>query len=214
MNKFSLILGISMLFTAALATFAPRATLAAVYTTDLAPGLCMDVNVQNKQLDIWNCHGGPNQDFSTNHSTGQIKNQGQCVDMSEQPSGNALKLTTCKISKSQHWTFDKKSRAFKNQAGYCMDISAGRAERGTPLVAWKCADQANQKWQEGKVIAISNLSEAGISSEQQQTLRTADQKITSANGNLGAANGANQVSSGKENLIAAGDGKFFQTNAH
>lgn len=27
------------------------------------PSLCLDVNASNNQVILWNCHGGPNQNF-------------------------------------------------------------------------------------------------------------------------------------------------------
>jgi len=188
----------------------PAAAHATVFVSNHVPGYCLDVNMSNKQVALWNCHGGANQNFNFS-GYGPMKVGNECLDT--QGEGKALVLTGCRNSPGQRWGYDKATRQFKNEQGWCADIQSARRDRGTPIIAWKCSNGAsNQKWTQGRVVPFTQAHTLGLNPSQLQKLQAADQQINknggsivgNAGGSVIGQNGAGIVAAGGGNMVAAG----------
>lgn len=204
---------------AGLAAFAPQAGHADVLMTLHIHGYCLDVNQSNKQVILWNCHGGVNQAFITSY--GQMRLGNECLDTQsggragQSKQGEPLVVAACSSSKSQRWGLVE-NRLFRNEEGWCADIKGGSQQRGTPIIAWQCGSQSNQKWQLGSVVPISQAAaQKLINPAQQKSAVTADGKINSAGGivaagggNLIGQDGASLIGKGGAGIVAAGGGNI------
>jgi hypothetical protein len=183
---------------------------AAVFTSQFVPGYCLDVNMSSKQVALWNCHGGPNQNLSYS-GYGAVKMGNECLDALGE--GKPLVMRACNNSQGQKWGYDKSAKQFKNEQGWCADIQGGRRDRGTPVIAWKCGSQANQKWSEARVVPISQASSIGLSGTQLQQLQSADSLINRNGGNIVAQGAGNIVAQGAGNIVAQGAGNIVAAGA-
>ncbi|HUC61998.1 MAG TPA: RICIN domain-containing protein [Alphaproteobacteria bacterium] len=180
---------------------------ATVFTSQSAPGYCIDINMSTKQADLWNCHGAFNQNF-TFSGYGAVKVSNLCLSTQARAEGNALVLTTCANTPAQRWGYNSQNHQFNNEQGWCADVRGGSTARGTPIIAWKCSGATNQKWLQGRVVPIAQAPSLGVTQQQLQQLKSADQKINASGGNLVASGGGNLVASGGGNLVASGGGNL------
>ena len=181
---------------------------AAVLISEFVPGYCLDVNMSNKQVALWNCHGGTNQNFSFS-GYGAVKVGNDCMDTQAAAEGKPLVMTACRNTPGQRWGYDKSSHQFKNEQGWCADIQGAKKDRGTPIIAWKCGSNPNQKWSTGRVVPIAQAQSLGLNPSQLQQLKNADSKINASGGNIVAAGAGNIVAAGAGNIVAAGAGNVI-----
>ena len=189
---------------------------AEVLVTDHVRGYCLDANMSNRQFIIWNCHGGSNQNFAFS-GYGPVRVGNLCMDtqsggrQGQSRAGEKLVLANCSNSKSQRWGYDRASRAFRNEEGYCADINGASRQRGAAVIIWNCHGQSNQKWALGRVAPISQAGSLGVSGAQVQQLQGLDQSINRNGGNIVASGGGNIVASGGGNIVASGGGNLVVT---
>ncbi len=67
----------------------------------------------------------------------------QCIEAGAE--GQALFLTSCRPVKTQTWSYTK-SGQIKNGNGLCVDVERAATTAGTPVLAYRCTSQPNQRW--------------------------------------------------------------------
>lgn len=68
---------------------------------------------------------------------------GQCIEAGAE--GQPLFLATCRHVQTQTWSYTK-SGQIKNGNGLCVDVERAAKAAGTPVVAYRCTGQNNQRW--------------------------------------------------------------------
>lgn len=107
--------------------------------SQLAAGSCVDANAVSGNVVLWSCHGGANQRFAW-FDDGTLRHAGRCVGSS----GTSLVLKPCDASPDTQWSIQHGE--VRNRADRCIDIAGGNRANGTPLVAWHCRGEPQQKW--------------------------------------------------------------------
>eukprot|EP00775_Hariotina_reticulata_P007981 gene7981-8179_t len=102
------------------------------------------------QLYIFDCHGGPNQQFE-HRADGSVRFVGrnQCMDVrySGTADGTAVQLWECNGTPAQQWFADHLGRLHPYAApDKCLDIPNSRFENRVNLVIWSCHTYTNQNW--------------------------------------------------------------------
>jgi hypothetical protein len=116
---------------------------------------CLDVpgisTADNTQLELYDCNGGTNQEFSLTTS-GQITvysgtNQ-KCLDAYQQKTapGTPVNIFTCNGGRNQQWTVHPDGAITNNQSGLCLDAYNQDTGNGTKVDLWSCNGGANQQW--------------------------------------------------------------------
>jgi hypothetical protein len=191
------------LFLAALSAAPAQAE---VFLSRHVMGYCLDANMSNHQLIVWNCHGGYNQNFGFN-GYGSVNVGGLCLDtvpVNGNPEGQPLKFVRCNNSAGQRWAHDPQNKAIRNEQGWCTDIRGGSTQRGAQVIAWRCSGATNQQWSVGRVVPIGQLN---ANWNVRQQLQQMDQRINAAGGVV-ATGGGNVVATGGGNVVATGGGNI------
>ena len=121
----------------------------------VASGRCLDVNgastTPGVQLQIWDCHGGSNQQW-TRTTAGQLivynNTTPLCLDASGQgnSNGTAVVTWTCNGQTNQRWNVNANGTITGVQSGLCVDVSGSGTANGTKVQLWACTGAANQQW--------------------------------------------------------------------
>jgi ricin-type beta-trefoil lectin protein len=100
--------------------------------------LCLDINGANPQLGtdliLYNCHGGANQQFTYDRSSGTVQSAmgSWCVDVSGSvaAAGTKVQIWGCNGTGAQTWTYDSPSGnlRFSPAPSLCLDLSSGAAQ--------------------------------------------------------------------------------------
>jgi len=107
------------------------------------------------QLQLWECNGRENQLFYFDKGSNKITWAGDsslCVDAgSDMKGGNRLVLWDCNGEVQQHWGYDAKAKTIyldghAQDAAWCMDLTGGLTDLGTPIELLGCNGWNNQKW--------------------------------------------------------------------
>lgn len=113
---------------------------------------CLDVPNQSQtngvQVEIWDCNGGPNQQW-TQLSNGSLQVYGtKCLDVLNQATtaGSAVVIWDCTGAANQRWTFNADSTIVGVQSGLCLDVNGQGTANGTLIQIWTCNGGNNQKW--------------------------------------------------------------------
>jgi alpha-L-fucosidase len=123
-----------------------------------ASGRCLDVNGQSTtpgvQLQIWDCNGGANQQFtytSAKQLTVYSGSSQLCLDAYGQGTSNGTKVVTwtCNGGANQQWNLNANGTVTGVQSGLCLDVSGGGTANGTPVQLWSCTGAGNQQWSRG-----------------------------------------------------------------
>ncbi|NUR03389.1 MAG: cellulase family glycosylhydrolase, partial [Streptomyces sp.] len=117
-----------------------------------ASGRCLDVPGQSRtdgtQLDIWDCNGGANQQW-TSTSAKELRVYGdKCLDANGQgrTSGTVVDIYTCNGGANQQWTLDSNGTITGVQSGLCLDVTGAGTANGTKIELYTCNGGSNQQW--------------------------------------------------------------------
>jgi endo-1,4-beta-xylanase len=116
---------------------------------------CLDVPGQTTQtgtqLQIWDCWGGSNQQW-THTSSGELTvysgGSTRCLDAegAGTANGTAVIIWTCHGGTNQQWNLNPNGSITNVQNGLCLDVSNFGTENGSLVQLWSCSGGNNQQW--------------------------------------------------------------------
>jgi hypothetical protein len=122
-------------------------------------GKCVDArgggSANGTQIILWECHGGPNQQWHSEMNFGQMNGKaivgvgGKCLDVSGgnmQP-GTPVILWDCHGGPNQLWV--QQGGGYNTtitNRGMCLNAEGGGGGDGTRLIIWPCSGTRNEKW--------------------------------------------------------------------
>jgi hypothetical protein len=115
-------------------------------------GRCLDVPNQSQtngiQLDIWDCNGGTNQQWTAT-SSGQLMVYGtKCLDAFGQGTtpGTKVDIWDCNGGTNQRWTLNADGSVVGAQSGLCLDVTGAGTANGSLIELFTCNGGTNQHW--------------------------------------------------------------------
>ncbi|WP_433438224.1 RICIN domain-containing protein [Nonomuraea sp. CA-141351] len=115
-------------------------------------GRCLDVpnasTVNGTQLQLWDCGGGNNQQWTLTSSK-QLQVYGnKCLDAKGQGTGNGTQVIIwdCNGQANQQWNVNSDGTITGVQSGLCMEASNFATANGTKVQLWSCTGTTSQKW--------------------------------------------------------------------
>ncbi|WP_372444334.1 ricin-type beta-trefoil lectin domain protein [Micromonospora qiuiae] len=117
-----------------------------------ASGRCLDVpgysTANGTQLQLWDCHGGTNQQWTHTSSRALTVYGNKCLDAEGYGTSPGTRVTIydCHGGTNQQWQMNANGTITGVQSGLCLDANAAGTANGTKLVLWTCNGQLNQQW--------------------------------------------------------------------
>ena len=118
----------------------------------VASSRCLDVPSQatanGTLLDIWDCNGGANQQW-TYLSNGELQVYGsKCLDVPGHATtaGTRVEIWDCNGGANQQWNLNSDGTVVGRESGLCLDATGAGTANGTAVEIWTCNGQSNQKW--------------------------------------------------------------------
>jgi lysophospholipase L1-like esterase len=115
-------------------------------------GRCLDVpgstTANGTQLQLWDCHGQPNQSW-THDSNRQLVVLGtKCLDAYGRGTTNGTLVVTwdCHGDTNQQWNVNADGTITNVQSGLCLGVNGAGSANGTKIVLWSCTGGADQRW--------------------------------------------------------------------
>ncbi|MFI6184136.1 lectin [Nonomuraea sp. NPDC051191] len=115
-------------------------------------GRCLDVpgasQTSGTQVQIWDCNGGPNQQW-TPTAGGELRVYGgKCLDVYDRGTadGTRVIIWDCNGQTNQQWRLGADGTVTAVGANKCLDVPDNATANGTRLVIWTCNGGANQRW--------------------------------------------------------------------
>ncbi|MCD0443144.1 ricin-type beta-trefoil lectin domain protein [Glycomyces sp. A-F 0318] len=113
---------------------------------------CLDVSAQSQAngaaLQLWDCHGGANQQWDDS-SSGQLRVYGgKCLDAEgagTAPGTRAI-IWDCHGGANQQWEVNADGTVTGVQSGLCLATAGGGTANGTAVVLANCDGSAGQRW--------------------------------------------------------------------
>ncbi len=121
----------------------------------VASGRCVDVPNQSQtagtQVELWDCNGGSNQQWTSTSSHELRVYGGDCLDASGAGTapGTKVDIWACNGGSNQQWTVNANGTITGVQSGLCLDATGNGTGNGTLLELWTCTGAGNQKWTRG-----------------------------------------------------------------
>ncbi|WP_198586982.1 RICIN domain-containing protein [Glycomyces xiaoerkulensis] len=118
-------------------------------------GKCLDVPDQSSengtQLQLWDCHGGANQQWSyTDAGELSVYSGGsrKCLDAEGggTSDGTAAIIWDCHGGTNQQWNLRSDGSITAAQSGLCLDAEGAGTVNGTQVILWACNGGSNQQW--------------------------------------------------------------------
>ena len=113
---------------------------------------CLDVpgaaTANGTLLDIWDCNGGSNQQW-TALSNGELQVYGnKCLDVpgGATAAGTKVEIWDCNGGSNQLWTLNSDGTVVGSGSGLCLDVISAGTANGTGVDIWTCNGGNNQKW--------------------------------------------------------------------
>ncbi|HEX8631198.1 MAG TPA: ricin-type beta-trefoil lectin domain protein [Catenuloplanes sp.] len=115
-----------------------------------ASGRCLDVTgasqINGAVATIWDCHGRPNQSWTSN-AAGELRVYGtKCLDVSGAATANGSRVAIwdCNGQTNQQWRFNADGSITAVGANRCLDVAA--TANGSTVRIWDCNGGTNQRW--------------------------------------------------------------------
>jgi O-glycosyl hydrolase len=113
---------------------------------------CLDVpgasQTNGTQLDIWDCNGGTNQQWT--YTAGkELRVYGtKCLDAFGQGTANGTRVVIwdCNGGTNQQWNLNANGTVTGVQSGLCLDVTGQGTANGTLVELWSCNGGSNQSW--------------------------------------------------------------------
>ena len=115
-------------------------------------GRCLDVpNVSQTDgtfLQIWDCTGGTNQQWTLTDSNQLTVYGNKCLDVPGHATtaGTRVQIWTCNGGTNQQWRVNADGTIVGVESGLCLDVSGGATANATAVQLWSCHGGSNQKW--------------------------------------------------------------------
>ncbi|MDH6221778.1 non-reducing end alpha-L-arabinofuranosidase family hydrolase [Streptomyces pseudovenezuelae] len=115
-------------------------------------GRCLDVEgfsqTDGANVQIWDCHGGINQQWTLTDSNQLTVYGNKCLDArgGGTTSGTPVQIWTCNGSDNQQWRVNSDGTIVGVRSGLCLEVSGWGKANGTEVRLWSCQGGANQKW--------------------------------------------------------------------
>ena len=113
---------------------------------------CLDVpglaTTNGTLLDIWDCNGGANQQWSA-LSNGELQVYGnKCLDVPNHATtaGTRVEIWDCNDGANQQWTLNSNGTVVGRESGLCLDVTGAGTTNGTAVEIWTCNGASNQQW--------------------------------------------------------------------
>jgi hypothetical protein len=127
-------------------------------------GRCLDIpsGQPDVQLQIFDCNGGPNQQWTLDFSgVGQIRSAypGKCLDsyFGLFANGNPAEIYDCNDNiDAQQWSVLGDGRV-QILGGLCLDLRDNGTANGTQVWLWICTGTASQQWVIGPNYTLVNV---------------------------------------------------------
>ncbi|MEV4556376.1 arabinofuranosidase catalytic domain-containing protein [Kitasatospora sp. NPDC049285] len=113
---------------------------------------CLDVpnssQTNGTQTQLWDCHGGTNQQWTPTAAKELRVFGGKCLDAEAKGTANGTKaiIWDCNGQTNQQWNLNADGTVTGVQSGLCLDVSAYGTANGTLIQLWQCTGASNQKW--------------------------------------------------------------------
>ena len=120
-------------------------------------GRCLDINATNGMVQIYDCHGGPNQSWIY-EVDGEIRGRNnQCLEANSSeihtwptlPAGQvrraAVRMANCNGSIFQKWSATEAGQ-IRMFSDMCLDIQGGISQNHAPMQILPCNGGQNQRW--------------------------------------------------------------------
>ncbi|MFF0424960.1 non-reducing end alpha-L-arabinofuranosidase family hydrolase [Streptomyces sp. NPDC004520] len=115
-------------------------------------GRCLDVPNAGQSdgtlLQIWDCSGGTNQQWTLTSGNQLTVYGGKCLDVPGHATtaGTRVEIWTCHGGANQQWRVNSDGSVVGVESGLCLDVSGGGTANGTAVQLWNCSGAGNQKW--------------------------------------------------------------------
>ncbi|WP_433605420.1 ricin-type beta-trefoil lectin domain protein [Dactylosporangium sp. CA-139114] len=115
-----------------------------------AANRCLDVNGASQAdgavVQIWDCNGGANQQWSATSSNQLTVYGNKCLDVPGTASGTRARIWTCNGSSGQQWRVNTDGTITGVASGLCLDVNGAGTANGTAVQLWTCNGGSNQQW--------------------------------------------------------------------
>ncbi|WP_020120360.1 non-reducing end alpha-L-arabinofuranosidase family hydrolase [Streptomyces canus] len=115
-------------------------------------GRCLDVanagQADGTNVQIWDCHGGTNQQWTLTDSNQLTVYGNKCLDVPghANTAGTRPVIWSCNGGSNQQWRVNSDGTVVAVESGLCLDVSGGATANGTAVQLWNCVGGSNQKW--------------------------------------------------------------------
>ncbi|WP_405814058.1 non-reducing end alpha-L-arabinofuranosidase family hydrolase [Streptomyces sp. NBC_01390] len=115
-------------------------------------GRCLDVSgfsqTDGANVQIWDCHGGVNQQWTLTDSAQLTVYGNKCLDArgGGTTAGTPVQIWTCTGTENQQWRVNPDGTIVGVRSGLCLEVSGWGKANGTEARLWSCTGGANQKW--------------------------------------------------------------------
>ncbi|MBU6534660.1 endo-1,4-beta-xylanase [Streptomyces mayonensis] len=113
-------------------------------------GRCLDVpdtsTADGTQLQLWDCHGGTNQQWEQTDA-GELRVYGdKCLDAAGTGNGSRVQIYGCHGGDNQKWRVGSDGSVVGVQSGLCLDAVGAGTANGTQIQLYSCTNGSNQRW--------------------------------------------------------------------
>ncbi len=118
-------------------------------------GKCLDVpnasQANGTQVDIRDCSGGSNQQWTSTSSKQLTVYGNKCLDASGHGTSNGTPVIIydCNGGTNQQWNVNSNGTITGVQSGLCLDVANASTANGAPVELWACNGGSNQHWTVG-----------------------------------------------------------------
>ncbi|MFI7405750.1 non-reducing end alpha-L-arabinofuranosidase family hydrolase [Streptomyces sp. NPDC049541] len=115
-------------------------------------GRCLDVpnagQADGTLLQIWDCTGGSNQQWTLTDSSQLTVYGNKCLDVPGHATtaGTRVEIWACNGGTNQQWRVNTDGTVVGVESGLCLDVSGAGTANGTAVQLWNCTGAGNQKW--------------------------------------------------------------------
>ncbi|MFI0898979.1 non-reducing end alpha-L-arabinofuranosidase family hydrolase [Streptomyces sp. NPDC020983] len=115
-------------------------------------GRCLDVpnasQTDGTYLQIWDCSGGTNQQWTLTASNQLMVYGNKCLDVPGHATtaGTRVQIWSCSGGANQQWRVNSDGTIVGVESGLCLDVTGAATANGTAVEIWTCNGGSNQKW--------------------------------------------------------------------